>query len=76
MKQRGAPVEWFAIAPAIGRANGIGIVAKPPHPHAAALFADLLPEGQAILQKGGYVPAHLQVADRPRSCRSSSSTLR
>jgi iron(III) transport system substrate-binding protein len=66
MKQRGAPVEWFAIAPAIGRANGIGIVARPPHPHAAALFADFLlsPEGQAILQKGGYVPANLRVEDR------------
>ena len=65
MKQRGAPVEWFAIAPAIGRANGIGIVAQPPHPHAAALFADFLlsPEGQAILQKGGNVPANLRVAD-------------
>jgi iron(III) transport system substrate-binding protein len=59
-------VEWFAIAPAIGRANGIGIIAQPPHPHAAALFADFLlsPEGQAILQKGGYVPANLRVADR------------
>ena len=66
MKQRGAPVEWFAIPPAIGRANGIGVVAKPPHPHAAALFVDFLlsPEGQAILQKGGYVPANLRVEDR------------
>lgn len=65
MKQRGAPVEWFAIAPAIGRANGIGVVTKPPHPHAAALFMDFLlsPEGQQILQKGGYVPANLRVAD-------------
>jgi iron(III) transport system substrate-binding protein len=66
MKQKGAPVEWFALAPAIGRANGIGVVAKPPHPHAAALFVDFLlsPEGQQILQKGGYVPANLKVADR------------
>jgi iron(III) transport system substrate-binding protein len=66
MKQKGAPVEWFAIAPAIGRANGIGVVAKPRHPHAAALFVDFLlsPEGQQILQKGGYVPANLRVADR------------
>ncbi|HEY3074558.1 MAG TPA: extracellular solute-binding protein [Burkholderiales bacterium] len=66
MKQRGAPVEWFAIAPAIGRANGIGIARTAPHPHAAALFVDFLlsPEGQAILQKGGYVPANLRVADR------------
>jgi len=66
MKMKGAPVEWFAIAPAIGRANGIGIVRNPPHPNAAALFVDFLlsPEGQAILQKGGYVPANLRVADR------------
>ena len=65
MKQKGAPVEWFAIPPAIGRANGIGITAKPPHPHAAALFVDFLlsPEGQAILQKGGYVPANTRVPD-------------
>jgi len=63
MKQKGAPVEWFAIEPAIGRANGIGITRKPPHPHAAALFVDfvLSPEGQAILEKGGYVPANLKV---------------
>ncbi|HEY5895972.1 MAG TPA: extracellular solute-binding protein [Burkholderiales bacterium] len=65
MKQKGAPVEWFAIAPAIGRANGVGIVRKPPHPRAAALFVDFLlsPEGQVILQKGGYVPANLRVPD-------------
>jgi len=65
MKQKGAPVEWFAIEPAIGRANGIGITRKPPHPHAAALFVDfeLSPEGQAILEKGGYVPANLRIGN-------------
>jgi iron(III) transport system substrate-binding protein len=65
MKQKGAPVEWFAIPPAIGRANGIGVLRRPPHPHAAALFVDFLlsPEGQAILEKGGYVPANLRVAN-------------
>ena len=63
MKARGAPVEWFAIEPAIGRANGVGIVRTPAHPHAAALFADfvLSPEGQAILEKGGYVPSNLKI---------------
>jgi iron(III) transport system substrate-binding protein len=63
MKARGAPVEWFAIEPAIGRANGIGIMRNPAHPHAAALFADfvLSPEGQAILEKGGYVPSNLRI---------------
>jgi len=65
MKARGAPVEWFAIAPAIGRANGVGIAAKPAHPNAAVLLADFLlsPEAQAILKKGGYVPANLRVPD-------------
>jgi iron(III) transport system substrate-binding protein len=65
MKHKGAPVEWFAIAPAIGRANGVGILKNAPHPHAAALFVDFIlsPEAQVILQKGGYVPANLKVAD-------------
>ena len=63
MTQKGAPVDWYAIEPAIGRANGIAIVRRPPHPHAAALFADfvLSPEGQKILEHGGYVPANLKV---------------
>jgi iron(III) transport system substrate-binding protein len=67
MKQKGAPLEWFAITPAIGRANGIGIPRRAPHPHAAALFMDfvLSPEGQAILEKGGYVPSNLK-ADNPQ----------
>jgi iron(III) transport system substrate-binding protein len=65
MKQKGAPVEWYAIEPAIGRANGIAIPKKPPHPHAAALFVDfvLSPEGQKILEHGGYVPANLRVGN-------------
>jgi iron(III) transport system substrate-binding protein len=64
MKQKGAPLEWYAIEPAIGRANGVAIARKPPHPHAAALFVDFIlsPEGQAILEKGGYVPANLRLA--------------
>ena len=65
MKQKGAPVEWYAIPPAIGRANGLALPRKPAHPHAAALFADfvLSPEGQAILEKGGYVPSNVKLAN-------------
>jgi iron(III) transport system substrate-binding protein len=63
MKQKGAPVEWYAITPAIGRANGVAVVRRPAHPHAAALFVDFIlsPDGQAILEKGGYVPANLRL---------------
>ncbi len=63
MKQKGAPVDWYAIEPAIARANGIAIPRSVPHPYAAMLFTDfvLSPEGQKILEKGGYVPANLKV---------------
>ena len=66
MKQRGAPLEWYAIEPAIGRANGVAVVRKPAHPHAAALFVDFIlsPEGQAILERGGYVPANRKLEHR------------
>jgi iron(III) transport system substrate-binding protein len=66
LKKKGAPVDWYAIEPGIGRANGIAIVSKPPHPYAAMLFADFLlsAEGQTILERGGYVPANLRVASR------------
>ncbi|MBC8023853.1 MAG: ABC transporter substrate-binding protein [Burkholderiales bacterium] len=66
MKQRGAPVEWYAIEPAIGRANGVAIVRSPAHPNAAALFVDFIlsPEGQKILEHGGYVPANLKLDNR------------
>jgi iron(III) transport system substrate-binding protein len=66
MKLKGAPVDWYAIEPAIGRANGVAIVKKPAHPHAAALFVDfvLSPEGQRILEHGGYVPSNLRLESR------------
>ncbi len=59
LKQRGAPVDWYAIQPAIARVNGVALSGKPPHPHAAVLFYDfMLGEGQAILVKGNYVPSN------------------
>jgi iron(III) transport system substrate-binding protein len=66
MKQRGAPVEWYAIEPAIGRANGVAIVKTPAHPNASAVFVDFIlsPEGQKILEHGGYVPSNLKLGNR------------
>lgn len=66
LKQRGAPIEWFAIQPAYARVNGISVAQKAPHPHAALLFYDFMlgPEGQAILQKANYIPTNLKL-DNP-----------
>ncbi len=58
LKKKGAPVDWYAIQPAIVRANGVALSKKPPHPSAAVLFYDyMLGEGQVILAKGEYEPA-------------------
>ena len=66
LKAKGAPVEWFALAPAVGRANGVALPRGGAHPHAAVLFADFLlgPEGQAVLAQGGYVPANKRLPNR------------
>jgi len=59
LKQRGAPIDWYAIQPAIARVNGVALSRKPPHPHAAVLFYDfMLGGGQAILVQGSYVPTN------------------
>jgi ABC-type Fe3+ transport system substrate-binding protein len=62
LKKRGAPVDWYAIPPAIARVNGVALSRKPPHPNAAVLFYDFIlsPEGQAILVKGNYVPTNVK----------------
>jgi iron(III) transport system substrate-binding protein len=62
-KQKGAPIDWFAIEPAIAITDGIGVTKKAPHPNAAILFYDymLSEDGQNTLAKIGYVPASTKV---------------
>ncbi len=55
-KQKGAPVDWFAIDPVIGRSNGIGVSKKPPHPNAALLFYEyMLSDAQPLIVKMNYL---------------------
>ena len=63
LKNKGAPIDWFTIGPAIARANGIAISRKAPHPNAAVLFFDfeIGPEGQQILAKRDFVPTSRKV---------------
>jgi ABC-type Fe3+ transport system substrate-binding protein len=58
LKVQGAPIDWFTIGNAIARPNGVGVVRKAPHPHAAVLFYDfeLSEEGQKILATRDFVP--------------------
>jgi len=63
LKNKGAPIDWFTIGPAIARPNGIGVAAKSPHPHAAVLFYDfeISEEGQKILAGRDFVPTSKKV---------------
>ena len=63
LKNKGAPIDWFTIGPAIARPNGIGVAAKAPHPHAAVLFYDfeISEEGQKILAGRDFVPTSKKV---------------
>ena len=58
LKNKGAPIDWFTIGPAIALPSGIGIARAAPHPHAALLFYDfMLSEAQEILAKKDFVPS-------------------
>jgi iron(III) transport system substrate-binding protein len=60
LKQKGAPIESFILAPAIAYFRGIGLARKAPHPHAAMLFYDFLQgeEAQQLLVKRFKIPVN------------------
>jgi iron(III) transport system substrate-binding protein len=52
MKEKGAPIERFNFAQPIAQFQGLGLMKKAPHPHAAVLFHDfMLTDGQEIMSK-------------------------
>ncbi len=63
-KRKGAPIDWFAIEPAIARSNAIGIARHAKNPNAALLFYEYLlgPEGQQAMVSINYVPTNTKVA--------------
>jgi iron(III) transport system substrate-binding protein len=63
-KAKGAPIDWFAIEPAVTIADAMGIPKKAPHPYAALLFYDYMisPDAQRILAKIGYFATNTQIA--------------
>lgn len=63
LKKKGAPIDWFAIEPAIGIPDAIAVAARAPRPAAAAAFRDYMlgEEAQRIVADIGYVPSHAGV---------------
>ena len=63
-KKKGAPIDWFAIEPAVARANAVGVAKNAPHPNAALLFYEYMlgPDGQNAMVSVDYVPTNTKVA--------------
>jgi iron(III) transport system substrate-binding protein len=63
LKNKGAPIEWFAFLPAIARPNGSGVMRRSPHPHAAVLYFDfMLSDAQDLMLKRDFIPTSKKVS--------------
>jgi iron(III) transport system substrate-binding protein len=63
LKQKGAPIDWFVIEPAIVGMIGTGVARNAPHPHAAVLFYEYLlsEEAQKLWAEMSYSPVNRNV---------------
>jgi iron(III) transport system substrate-binding protein len=63
LRQKGAPIDWFIIPPAIAQLVPMGLLKSAPHPHAAVLFYDFLlsQEGQQILAERDNIATHNKI---------------
>ena len=63
-KKKGAPIDWFALDPAIARSNAVGVARRAPHAKAALLFYEYLlgEEAQRSFVSMDYVPSNTKVA--------------
>jgi iron(III) transport system substrate-binding protein len=78
MTQRGAPIDWLPLEPAVVQVNPVMIAAKAPHPNAARLFEDFIlsQEGQEMLRHFQRIPVRKDVEpDPPRLFRGFKRVL-
>jgi iron(III) transport system substrate-binding protein len=69
-RKKGAPIDWFAIEPAIARSNGVGVARHAPHPNAAMLFYEyLLGDAQQYFVSMDYVPSNTKVTSPLKGIR-------
>jgi iron(III) transport system substrate-binding protein len=61
-KRKGAPIDWFALEPAVARSNAVGVAVHAPHPAAALLFHEyMLTDAQQLMTTIDYVPTNTKV---------------
>lgn len=63
LKNDGAPIDWFVLQPGLARPQGVGVMRRAPHPHAAVLFHDfMLSDAQELFLKRDFVPTSKKIS--------------
>jgi iron(III) transport system substrate-binding protein len=66
LKNKGAPVDWFTLAPVVARFDGVGVSRHAPHPDAAVLFFDfMLTDAQELLRARDHFTAARETRQLP-----------
>jgi iron(III) transport system substrate-binding protein len=61
-KQKGAPIEWFALSPTAAVSFAAGLSRKAAHPNAAILFYDyMITDAQKLLAEMHYIPTNTEI---------------
>jgi iron(III) transport system substrate-binding protein len=76
LKSRGAPIDWFGLAPVVARFEGVGVARRAPHPYAAMAYLDfMLTDAQALLAKRHFSPASAKVSPGPDATLPAGTPL-
>jgi len=63
LKNKGAPIDWFVIPPALARPQGVGVARHAPHPYAALAFFDfMLSDAQELMLKRDFIPTSRRIS--------------
>ena len=77
-KQRGAPVDWIPMNPAMAILSVAGVTKDAPHPNAGKLLVDFFVSegGQKLFRESDYIPVDPAIAPREPRLRPDGKSFR
>jgi iron(III) transport system substrate-binding protein len=77
-KQKGAPIDWIAMNPAMAILSVAGVTQGARHPNAGKLFVDFLisEEGQMLFRDNDYIPVSPAISPREPRLRPDGKDFR
>ena len=77
-KEKGAPVDWIPMNPAMAILSVSGVTKNAPHPNAGKLLVDFFvsEEGQKVFRDTGYIPVDPAIPPREPKLRPDGKTFR